>query len=90
MEESSEIQELSKYKPHVLLTQENTQIKELQQENRGKTQFICFNHCNILFYPTLSQSNVIRCQMFAAREKHQLLIYYTNVCVIYLRHRYDR
>ncbi|KAF3696576.1 Suppressor of IKBKE 1 Suppressor of IKK-epsilon [Channa argus] len=33
-EDSSEIQELTKYKPHVLLTQENTQIKELQQENR--------------------------------------------------------
>lgn len=27
-------QELSRYKPHVLLTQENTQIKDLQQENR--------------------------------------------------------
>lgn len=34
-EDASEIQELSKYKPHVLLTQENTQIKELQQENKG-------------------------------------------------------
>ncbi|XP_056130355.1 suppressor of IKBKE 1 [Lampris incognitus] len=34
MEETSEIQELTKYKPHVLLTQENTQIKELQQENK--------------------------------------------------------
>ncbi|KAF7661341.1 hypothetical protein LDENG_00263770 [Lucifuga dentata] len=33
-EEFSEIQELTKYKPHVLLTQENTQIKELQQENK--------------------------------------------------------
>ncbi|XP_046896420.1 suppressor of IKBKE 1 isoform X2 [Hypomesus transpacificus] len=33
-EESSEIQDLSKYKPHVLLSQENTQIKELQQENK--------------------------------------------------------
>ncbi|KAK3518443.1 hypothetical protein QTP70_000656 [Hemibagrus guttatus] len=27
-------QELSKSKPHILLTQENTQIKELQQENK--------------------------------------------------------
>lgn len=34
IEDSSEIQELTKYKPHVLLTQENTQIKELQQENK--------------------------------------------------------
>ncbi|XP_033484141.1 suppressor of IKBKE 1 [Epinephelus lanceolatus] len=33
-EDTSEIQELTKYKPHVLLTQENTQIKELQQENK--------------------------------------------------------
>ncbi|XP_017266718.1 suppressor of IKBKE 1 [Kryptolebias marmoratus] len=33
-EDSSEIQELTKYKPHILLTQENTQIKELQQENK--------------------------------------------------------
>lgn len=36
IEDASEIQELGKYKPHVLLTQENTQIKELQQENKGK------------------------------------------------------
>ncbi|KAM4610754.1 suppressor of IKBKE 1 [Polymixia lowei] len=34
MEDNSEIQELTKYKPHVLLTQENTQIKELQHENK--------------------------------------------------------
>ncbi|KAG7472719.1 hypothetical protein MATL_G00111850 [Megalops atlanticus] len=33
-EDSVELKELSKYKPHILLTQENTQIKELQQENR--------------------------------------------------------
>lgn len=33
-DDTSEIQELTKYKPHVLLTQENTQIKELQQENK--------------------------------------------------------
>ena len=35
IEDTSEIQELTKYKPHVLLTQENTQIKELQRENKG-------------------------------------------------------
>lgn len=34
MEESTEYQEMSRYKPHVLLTQENTQIKDLQHENR--------------------------------------------------------
>ncbi|XP_036961274.1 suppressor of IKBKE 1 [Acanthopagrus latus] len=34
IEDTSEIQELTKYKPHVLLTQENTQIKELQRENK--------------------------------------------------------
>ncbi|XP_061591073.1 suppressor of IKBKE 1 [Cololabis saira] len=33
-DDRSEVQELTKYKPHVLLTQENTQIKELQQENK--------------------------------------------------------
>lgn len=33
-EDTSEIQELTKYKPHILLTQANTQIKELQQENK--------------------------------------------------------
>lgn len=33
-EEISEMHELSKYKPHVLLSQENTQIKDLQQENK--------------------------------------------------------
>ncbi|KAA0706643.1 Suppressor of IKBKE 1 [Triplophysa tibetana] len=34
IEESMQYQELSRYKPHVLLNQENTQIKDLQQENR--------------------------------------------------------
>lgn len=34
IEDNSEIQELTKYKPHVLLAQENTQIKELQRENK--------------------------------------------------------
>ncbi|XP_075882701.1 suppressor of IKBKE 1 [Nelusetta ayraudi] len=34
IEDNSEIQELTKYKPHVLLTQENTQIKDLQRENK--------------------------------------------------------
>ncbi|XP_077453529.1 suppressor of IKBKE 1 [Stigmatopora argus] len=33
-DDTSEFQEMIKYKPHVLLTQENTQIKELQQENK--------------------------------------------------------
>ncbi|XP_061841625.1 suppressor of IKBKE 1 [Nerophis lumbriciformis] len=33
-EDSSELQDMTTYKPHVLLTQENTQIKELQQENK--------------------------------------------------------
>ncbi|XP_028652265.1 suppressor of IKBKE 1 [Erpetoichthys calabaricus] len=33
-EDSAVFKDLSKYKPHILLTQENTQIKELQQENR--------------------------------------------------------
>ncbi|KAF3860073.1 hypothetical protein F7725_000328 [Dissostichus mawsoni] len=33
-EDASETQELTKYKPHVLLSQENTQIKDLQQENK--------------------------------------------------------
>lgn len=27
---------MSKYKPHILLSQENTQIRDLQQENRGE------------------------------------------------------
>lgn len=39
-DDSSEIQELTKYKPHVLLTQENTQIKELQRENKGKKKVL--------------------------------------------------
>ncbi|XP_006628433.1 suppressor of IKBKE 1 [Lepisosteus oculatus] len=33
-EDCMDLKELSKYKPHILLTQENTQIKELQRENR--------------------------------------------------------
>lgn len=47
LEDSSEIQELTKYKPHVLLTQENTQIKELQQENKGKLE--CENKCELSY-----------------------------------------
>lgn len=38
IEDNSEIQEFTKYKPHVLLTQENTQIKDLQRENKGKIE----------------------------------------------------
>ncbi|XP_004070282.1 suppressor of IKBKE 1 [Oryzias latipes] len=34
LEDNAELRELTKYKPHVLLTQENTQIKDLQQENK--------------------------------------------------------
>uniref|UniRef100_A0A673B7T9 Suppressor of IKBKE 1 n=1 Tax=Sphaeramia orbicularis TaxID=375764 RepID=A0A673B7T9_9TELE len=34
IEDTSVIQELTKCKPHILLTQENTQIKDLQQENK--------------------------------------------------------
>lgn len=34
-EDASDIKDMSKYKPHILLSQENTQIRDLQQENRG-------------------------------------------------------
>lgn len=34
-EDSSDIKDMSKYKPHILLSQENTQIRDLQQENRA-------------------------------------------------------
>ncbi|XP_064425223.1 suppressor of IKBKE 1 [Latimeria chalumnae] len=33
-EDAAELKDLSKYKPHILLCQENSQIRELQQENR--------------------------------------------------------
>uniref|UniRef100_A0A8D0GTM3 Suppressor of IKBKE 1 n=1 Tax=Sphenodon punctatus TaxID=8508 RepID=A0A8D0GTM3_SPHPU len=33
-EDAGEPKDISKYKPHILLSQENTQIRELQQENR--------------------------------------------------------
>ncbi|TKC49829.1 hypothetical protein EI555_011790 [Monodon monoceros] len=33
-EDASDIKDMSKYKPHILLSQENTQIRDLQQENR--------------------------------------------------------
>ncbi|KAM9002390.1 suppressor of IKBKE 1 isoform X1 [Sminthopsis crassicaudata] len=33
-EDAAELKDASKYKPHILLSQENTQIRELQQENR--------------------------------------------------------
>lgn len=39
LEDNAELRELTKYKPHVLLTQENTQIKDLQQENKGRILF---------------------------------------------------
>lgn len=34
-EDASDVKDMSKYKPHILLSQENTQIRDLQQENRG-------------------------------------------------------
>ncbi|XP_063153454.1 suppressor of IKBKE 1 [Candoia aspera] len=33
-EDAAELKDISKYKPHILLSQENTQIRDLQQENR--------------------------------------------------------
>nr|XP_020636198.1 suppressor of IKBKE 1 isoform X1 [Pogona vitticeps] len=33
-EDAAELKDMSKYKPHILLSQENTQIRDLQQENR--------------------------------------------------------
>ncbi|XP_044767323.1 suppressor of IKBKE 1-like [Neomonachus schauinslandi] len=33
-EDASDIKDMSKFKPHILLSQENTQIRDLQQENR--------------------------------------------------------
>nr|XP_008108071.1 PREDICTED: suppressor of IKBKE 1 [Anolis carolinensis] len=33
-EDTAELKDMSKYKPHILLSQENTQIRDLQQENR--------------------------------------------------------
>ncbi|XP_053105424.1 suppressor of IKBKE 1 [Hemicordylus capensis] len=33
-EDASELKDMSKFKPHILLSQENTQIRDLQQENR--------------------------------------------------------
>lgn len=34
LEDVPELKDMSKYKPHILLTQENTQIRDLQLENR--------------------------------------------------------
>ncbi|XP_015265082.1 PREDICTED: suppressor of IKBKE 1 [Gekko japonicus] len=33
-EDAAELKDMSKYKPHILLSQENTQIRDLQQENK--------------------------------------------------------
>nr|XP_014426885.1 suppressor of IKBKE 1 isoform X2 [Pelodiscus sinensis] len=33
-EDTTDLKDISKYKPHILLSQENTQIRDLQQENR--------------------------------------------------------
>ncbi|XP_060628548.2 suppressor of IKBKE 1 isoform X2 [Anolis sagrei] len=33
-DDTAELKDMSKYKPHILLSQENTQIRDLQQENR--------------------------------------------------------
>ncbi|XP_053447715.1 suppressor of IKBKE 1 isoform X2 [Nycticebus coucang] len=33
-EDASDMKDMTKYKPHILLSQENTQIRDLQQENR--------------------------------------------------------
>ncbi|XP_024065005.2 suppressor of IKBKE 1 isoform X1 [Terrapene carolina triunguis] len=33
-EDATDLKDISKYKPHILLSQENTQIRDLQQENK--------------------------------------------------------
>lgn len=66
-DDSSEIQELTKYKPHVLLTQENTQIKELQRENKGKKKgsadwLVLYTSINTLY---------VFVELWVSLEEHQ-------------------
>lgn len=66
-DDSSEIQELTKYKPHVLLTQENTQIKELQRENKGKKKgsadwLVLYTSINALY---------VFVELWVSLEEHQ-------------------
>lgn len=71
-EDTSEIQELTKYKPHVLLTQENTQIKELQQENKGKNRPILFcglHGWSFIFLLTLFMT--VSSELWLSLEEHQ-------------------
>lgn len=75
IEDNSEIQELTKYKPHVLLTQENTQIKDLQRENKGKIELeIKINlHTvsvlRVMFYVTLPLT--VSAELWLSLEEHQ-------------------
>uniref|UniRef100_A0AAQ5ZGH3 Suppressor of IKBKE 1 n=1 Tax=Amphiprion ocellaris TaxID=80972 RepID=A0AAQ5ZGH3_AMPOC len=70
IEDSSEIQELTKYKPHVLLTQENTQIKELQQENKGKQTRLCLL-CGWCFTSVLTRLTTFSAELWLSLEEHQ-------------------
>lgn len=76
LEDNSEIQELTKYKPHVLLTQENTQIKELQQENKGNIIFkemYILSHCVLLPYDVLQITLPwpVLAELWLSLEEHQ-------------------
>lgn len=48
-DDAAELKDMSKYKPHILLSQENTQIRDLQQENRGEPSAI-----NIIVNPCVT------------------------------------
>lgn len=73
IEGASEIQELSKYKPHVLLTQENTQIKELQQENKGTKLRVLFDSKSVLCFVSLLKhfSPTGFAELWLSLEEHQ-------------------
>lgn len=71
-EETSEIQELLKFKPHVLLAQENTQIKDLQQENKGtrEKKLTCYLHsCCLTSLQTLFVT--VSTELWLSLEEHQ-------------------
>lgn len=75
IEDNSEIQELTKYKPHVLLTQENTQIKDLQRENKGKIELEIKTNLHtvsvprVMFYVILPLT--VSAELWLSLEEHQ-------------------
>ncbi|KAH0518376.1 Suppressor of IKBKE 1 [Microtus ochrogaster] len=62
-EDAPDVKDMSKYKPHILLSQENTQIRDLQQENRERFSGDVTHFCGLAYRsPTLQSPDPVESQ----------------------------